>query len=280
MNNVFEFIQKRFGDIDFTQTGLMDAVTNWQLSFSDPATPIMEGINAFHNHIFYFMTGIGTFVFWLLSLCIILFKQKEDVPASGDKIDNFTHSTSLEIIWTLVPAIILMFIAIPSFALLYSMDELLDPAFTFKTIAHQWYWSYEYSNHYGVHFQFDSYMLEESALPVGGLRLLEVDNRVLLPEQNYIRFLVTSADVLHSWAVPSFGIKLDACPGRLNQTSIFINREGTFYGQCSEICGINHGFMPIVVTSLKVPDFLEWYNGVLLWLLANSDFSELSENEE
>ena len=274
------FIFIFFNFLVFNSISFLDAPLNYQIGLQEPATPIMEGINSFHNHIFYFMVGIGTFVFWLLTLCIVLFKQKEDVPASSDKIDNFTHSTSLEIIWTLVPAVILMLIAIPSFALLYSMDELLDPAFTFKTIAHQWYWSYEYSNHYGVHFQFDSYMLEESALPVGGLRLLEVDNRVLLPEQNYIRFLVTSADVLHSWAVPSFGIKLDACPGRLNQTSLYINREGTFYGQCSEICGINHGFMPIVVTSLKVPDFLEWYNGVLLWLLANSDFSDLSENEE
>merc|ERR1711879_845124 len=109
----------------------------------------------------------------------------------------------------------------------------------------------------------------------GSLRLLEVDNRVLLPEQNYIRFLVTSADVLHSWAVPSFGIKLDACPGRLNQTALYINREGTFYGQCSELCGINHGFMPIAVSSLPVSDFLEWYNGMLVWLLANEDFEEI-----
>jgi len=266
--------------IFFNSFSLLDAPLNYQIGLQEPATPIMEGINSFHNHILYFMIGIGTFVFWLLGLCIVQFKQKEEEPASMDTIDNFTHSTSLEIIWTLIPAVVLMLIAIPSFALLYSMDELLDPTFTFKAIGHQWFWSYEYSNHYGVHFQFDSYMLQEDALPMGGLRLLEVDNRILLPEQNYIRFLVTSSDVLHSWAVPSFGIKLDACPGRLNQTSLYISREGTFYGQCSEICGINHGFMPIVVTSLKVSDFLEWYNGVLLWLLANGDFNELIDAEE
>lgn len=279
--NKFFFVLFFLNMLVFNAISFLDAPLNYQIGLQEPATPIMEGINSFHNHIFYFMVAIGTFVFWLLSLCIILFKQKEDIPASSSmKIDNFTHSTSLEIVWTLIPAVILMFIAIPSFALLYSMDELLDPAFTFKAIGHQWYWSYEYSNHYGVHFQFDSYMLDENILPIGGLRLLEVDNRILLPEQNYIRFLVTSADVLHSWAVPSFGIKLDACPGRLNQTSLYINREGTFYGQCSEICGINHGFMPIVVTSLKVSEFLEWYNGILLWLLTNSDFTDLLTNEE
>ena len=253
-----------------------DAPFYYQIGMQEPASPVMEGINSFHNHIFNFLVAVACFVFWLLTMVIVKFKEKSSVEGVElIQVDNFTHSTSLEIVWTLIPAIILMFIAVPSFTLLYSMDELLDPAFTFKAIGHQWYWTYEYSNHYGVHFQFDSYMLQEDALPMGGLRLLEVDNRILLPEQNYLRFLVTAADVLHSWAVPSLGIKLDACPGRLNQTALYISREGTFYGQCSEICGINHGFMPIVVTSLKVPDFLEWYNGVLVWLLSNSDFMEL-----
>jgi len=152
-------------------------------------------------------------------------------------------------------------VAIPSFALLYSMDEVIDPIITLKVIGNQWYWSYEYSDNLEFSDEpliFDSYMIQEDDLAIGQFRLLEVDNRVLVPTNSHIRVLITASDVLHSWAIPSLGIKLDACPGRLNQTSMFIKREGVFYGQCSEICGVNHAFMPIVVEAVSLEDYLTW----------------------
>jgi cytochrome c oxidase subunit 2 len=242
---------------------LNDAAEPWQLGFQDPATPIMEGIINFHNHIMFFLVVIGIFVMWLLGRCVSIYSEE-----NNNTVDNFTHSTALEIIWTVVPAIILMVIAIPSFALLYSMDEMLDPAITLKVVGHQWYWSYEYSdyNHFtedqeGINF--DSYMIAEEDLTVGSFRLLEVDHRVVLPVNTHIRVLVTAADVLHSWAVPSFGVKVDACPGRLNQTSIFIKRPGVFYGQCSEICGPNHGFMPIAIEAVSLEEYTGWLESKL-----------------
>ena len=156
----------------------------------------------------------------------------------------------------------------PSFALLYSLDELLDPQITLKIVGHQWYWSYEYSDYLTSHsdegFGFDSYLIGTDDLTIGAFRLLEVDNRVILPINTHIRLLVSAADVLHSWAVPSFGVKVDACPGRLSQASLFLKREGVFYGQCSEICGINHGFMPIVVKSVSISEYLIWLSVKLL----------------
>jgi len=155
-----------------------------------------------------------------------------------------------------------MFVAVPSFALLYSIDEILDPAVTLKVVGHQWYWSYEYSDYTsedGETINFDSYMIPEDDLAdPGQLRLLEVDNRVILPINTHIRVVITAADVLHCWGIPSFAMKVDACPGRLNQTSLFIKRVGTFYGQCSEICGVNHGFMPIVVEGVELEDYVTW----------------------
>lgn len=174
---------------------------------------------------------------------------------------KFTHSSLLEIVWTIIPAFILLLIAVPSFALLYSLDELIDPSVTIKIIGHQWYWSYEISDFLSLNGEsllFDSYMTATNDLTRGAFRLLEVDQRVVLPVDTHIRLLVTAADVLHSWAVPSFGIKIDACPGRLSQGSLFIKREGVFYGQCSEICGTNHGFMPIVVKGVIIDYFVSW----------------------
>ena len=141
------------------------------------------------------------------------------------------------------------------------MDEVIDPIITLKVIGNQWYWSYEYSDNLEFSDEsliFDSYMVQEDDLLIGQFRLLEVDNRVIVPTNSHIRVLITASDVLHSWAIPSLGIKLDACPGRLNQTSMFIKREGVFYGQCSEICGVNHAFMPIVVEAVSLEDYLTW----------------------
>lgn len=246
-----------------------DAPEPWQLGLQDPATPIMESISFFHNFLMMFLLAIGVFVTWFLASLVYLFSE-----GRGSKLENFSHDSLLETFWTIVPAIILLFISIPSFALLYSLDELIHPLATLKVIGHQWYWSYEYSDCYrfisegekldsaedsdSTVLRFDSYMLATHDLTRGALRLLEVDNRCVLPIQTHIRLVVTAADVLHSWAVPSFGIKIDACPGRLSQGSLFIKREGVYYGQCSEICGLNHGFMPIVVRGVLADDFSSW----------------------
>jgi cytochrome c oxidase subunit 2 len=238
----------------------MDVAEPWQINFQDPATPVLEGIIDFHNDLMILLTVIGVMVFWVLGRCISLFENNPNPT-------NIVHGTTLEMIWTIIPAVILMFVAVPSFALLYSMDEILDPAVTLKVVGHQWYWSYEYSDYTsseGESINFDSYMIPEEDLTAQGpLRLLEVDNRIVLPINTHIRVIVTAADVLHCWAIPSFAMKIDACPGRLNQTSLFIKRAGIFYGQCSEICGVNHGFMPIVVEGVELEDYISWISNKL-----------------
>ena len=243
---------------DIVQTvALSDAAEPWQLGFQDPATPIMEGIIEFHNNLMFFITLIAVFTTWVLGRCLYFYNS-----TAHKKSELFTHSTPLEIVWTIVPALILLVIAVPSFALLYSMDEMIDPGLTLKVIGHQWYWSYEYSDFTSFDesnaLNFDSYMLPLEDLSVGPLRLLEVDNRVILPIDTHVRVIVSAADVLHSWAIPSFGIKVDACPGRMNHASMFIKREGVYYGQCSEICGVNHGFMPIVVRAVTLEQYIAW----------------------
>ena len=233
-----------------------DASERWQLGLQDPATPSAEGMIYFHEYILALLILIGCVVFYVMAQSIIDFNEK-----NNSKVNKFTHSSVLEIIWTILPAVILIILAIPSFALLYSLDEIIDPTVTLKVVGHQWYWSYELSDFnydYNSNLNFDSYMTATNELQKGHFRLLEVDNRVLLPVNTHIRLLVTAADVLHSWAVPSFGIKIDACPGRLSQGSIFLKREGFYYGQCSEICGVNHGFMPIVVRGVKIDAYTSW----------------------
>lgn len=180
--------------------------------------------------------------------------------------EKIIHGTTIEIAWTIAPSLVLVFIAIPSFALLYSLDEVVDPAVTIKTIGHQWYWSYEYSDYNQMDDQtiaFDSYMIPDDELDVGQLRLLEVDNRVVVPVNTHIRMIISAADVLHSWAVPSLGVKCDAIPGRLNQVPMFIKREGVFHGQCSELCGTNHAFMPIVVEAVSLENYIAWVTSKL-----------------
>jgi cytochrome c oxidase subunit 2 len=234
-----------------------DAAESWQMNSQDPATPMFEGMIFFHNYLLFFIIFIGVAVMVLLYKIVVTFSMETN-PIS----DKFTHSSLLEIVWTIIPAIILLLIAIPSFALLYSLDELIDPVLTLKIIGHQWYWSYEYSDYVtlegGDTLAFDSYMVAGEDLLKGSFRLLEVDNRIVLPVNSHIRLLVTAADVLHCWTIPSFGVKVDACPGRLSQASLFIKREGVYYGQCSEICGVNHGFMPIVVKGVSVDQFTNW----------------------
>jgi len=210
----------------------LDAAVPWQMGFQDPATPVMEGIINFHHDLLFFLILIVISVTWVLIRCIFFFNEN-----INKKAETFVHGTILEIVWTITPAIILIIIAIPSFSLLYAMDEVIDPILTLKVIGNQWYWSYEYSDVIDESIFFDSYMVLEE-----------------------VRVIITATDVLHCWAIPSLGIKLDACPGRLNQTSMYIKREGVFYGQCSEICGINHGFMPIVVEVVSLDDYITWFN--------------------
>jgi len=235
------------------ETAYTDAPVQNQIAFQDPATPVMEAIIDLHNDVFFFLIVILTSVSWVMLRTLWKFNEKRHL-----RVVNFTHNTMLEIVWTVTPALILIVIAIPSFALLYSMDELIDPAITIKAIGHQWYWSYEYSDYRYNTINFDSYMIPEEDLEEGQLRLLEVDNRIIVPTDTHIRVLTTSTDVIHSWAVPSLGVKVDAVPGRLNQASMYIQREGVYYGQCSEICGVNHGFMPIVVQAVSTYDYLIW----------------------
>jgi cytochrome c oxidase subunit 2 len=232
-----------------------DYAQPWQYGFQDPASPIMEGIIDLHHDIMFFLTIICIFVLYMLMRTLFLFL------ASKKNYIKIVHGTIIEIVWTITPSLVLAVIAIPSFALLYSMDEVIDPAITLKAIGHQWYWSYEYSDYKtsaNESIAFDSYMIPEDELEEGQLRLLEVDNPIYLPVNTHIRLLITSEDVLHSWAMPSLGIKVDACPGRLNQTAIFINRQGTYYGQCSELCGVNHGFMPICLKAVSLEDYISW----------------------
>ncbi len=308
-----------------------DHTDSWRVSFQDPTTPIAYGIIKLHDHIMFFLAVILFVVGYLLFSTYSKFYyggMNSDLPESKDislfssliskykdnlffnvknRTYNINHGTTIEIIWTILPAFVLLFIAIPSFALLYAMDEIIDPVLTVKVIGHQWYWSYEYSDYSVVYankltdydsidrfatlemmykdmgylknrsllsylytpvvipettIKFDSYMIHEAELNTGDLRLLKTDMPLFLPKNTHIRLLITSSDVLHSWAVPSFGVKVDAVPGRLNQTSLYLKNTGTFYGQCSELCGVNHAFMPIEV---YVVNPIYFYNYVYIY---------------
>nr|YP_009487591.1 cytochrome c oxidase subunit II [Anopheles atacamensis]AWB98162.1 cytochrome c oxidase subunit 2 [Anopheles atacamensis] len=216
------------------------------LGLQDSSSPLMEQLNFFHDHTLLILTMITILVGYIMSM--LMFNQFTN--------RFLLHGQTIEIIWTVLPAIILMFIALPSLRLLYLMDEINTPSITLKSIGHQWYWSYEYSDF--LNLEFDSYMIPTNELDLNGFRLLDVDNRIVLPMNNQIRILVTATDVLHSWTVPSLGVKVDATPGRLNQLNFLINRPGLFFGQCSEICGANHSFMPIVIESIPMNFFIKW----------------------
>ena len=216
------------------------------LGFQDRASPLIEQLIFFHDHIILILILIITFVGYILSTVLL-----------NSFINRYMleHQT-IEIIWTAIPAIILIFIALPSLRLLYLLDEVNRPTITLKTIGHQWYWRYEYSDF--LHLEFDSYMVPSNELESSGFRLLDVDNRTVLPINTQIRIIIRAADVIHSWTVPALGVKADAIPGRLNQVRFLINRPGLFFGQCSEICGANHRFIPIVIESVSTNSFLNW----------------------
>nr|QFQ51705.1 cytochrome c oxidase subunit II [Psorodonotus venosus] len=222
------------------------------LNLQNSASPLMEQLIFFHDHTLFILLMITILVAYIMSSLIF---------------NKFTHrylleGQTIEVIWTILPALTLIFIALPSLRLLYLLDESMDPLITVKTVGHQWYWSYEYTD-FTTPYEFDSYMLPQNEMPLDGFRLLDVDNRTILPMNTQIRMLITAADVLHSWTVPALGVKVDATPGRLNQTSFFMNRPGLFYGQCSEICGANHSFMPIVIESVNMSSFIKWINNTM-----------------
>jgi len=260
------------------RVAFLDAPEPWGINFQDPASPIAQGIQDLHHDIMFFLTVIAIFTFWMLGRTIWFFTAEKNPKPS-----MIIHGQTLEIVWTVVPSIILLILAIPSFALLYSMDEVVHPAVTLKVTGNQWYWNYEYSDYASSNddsIVFDSYMIPEEDLEEGQLRLLEVDNRVILPVQTHIRLLITGRDVIHNWAIPSLGVKCDGLPGRLNQASLFIKREGLFYGQCSELCGVNHGFMPIVVEGVPLKDYLAWIDSKMDDGIEAEPVEEVSEELE
>jgi cytochrome c oxidase subunit 2 len=229
------------------------------IGFQDPATPLMEGIIALHSDMWSIMLFVAGFVLTL----IIYTLRSFHAHSISYKIH---HHNLIEIIWTTIPAVILCAIAIPSFTLLYSLDEVTNPSLTVKAIGRQWNWQYEYGdycNELTDTISFDSNMLYDDELSYDNLRLLDVDNRLVLPVNQHIRLLTTASDVIHSFAVPSLGLKLDAIPGRLNQTMLFIKRQGVFYGQCSELCGTGHSMMPIAVEAVTHQDYVNWINAKL-----------------
>lgn len=227
----------------------------WQLNFQDAASPVMEGLHDMHTLLLYIITGIAVAVFLLLGYIFYRFHHHRNPTPM-----TFTSCPTLEIIWTIVPVIILVVIGIPSIRLLHKMEAPQNVEMTIKAVGHQWYWSYEYpdAKNEGQHFEFDSYMIEQKDLKPGQLRLLDVDNPMVVPVDTVIRVLITAVDVLHSFAVPSLGIKRDAVPGRVNETWFSIKKPGTYYGQCSELCGAKHGFMPIAVKAVSKEEYQEW----------------------
>ena len=238
-------------------TGLSGAVafaaepTPWQLGLQDPVTPVMERITDFHNLLLVIIVLITIFVFALLAYTVVKFSAKNNPNPS-----KTTHNTTIEVIWTVVPVIILVIIAVPSFKLLYFSDVQPRADMTIKAIGSQWFWTYEYPDH--GKFSFDANMIADEDLKPGQKRLLETDTSVVVPVNATVRVQVTAADVLHAWAIPAFGVKIDAIPGRLNETWFKSTKEGTFYGQCSELCGIRHGFMPIKVEVVSKAKFDAW----------------------
>ena len=216
------------------------------LGFQNRVSPLIEQLIFFHDHAMLVLILITTLVGYIIAS---LFFNKF--------INRYLlENQTIEIIWTILPAIILIFIALPSLRLLYLLDEVNTPKVTFKAIGHQWYWRYEYSDFKQV--EFDSYIIPSTDLSDRGFRLLDVDNRTVLPINTQIRALISAADVIHSWTVPALGVKADAIPGRLNQIRFYLNRPGLFFGQCSEICGANHSFIPIVVERVSTDTFVNW----------------------
>ena len=240
--------------IGMTPPAFAEFAKDWQLGLQAPVTPVMERITSFHDILLWIIIAISAFVLVLLLYVMWRFSEGRNPNPT-----RTTHNTTVEILWTVIPVIILVVIAVPSFKLLYLGDVVPKADLTIKAIGHQWYWAYEYPDN--GNFTFDATMIEdeaELAKTKNKLRLLETDNSVVVPVDTTVRVIVTASDVLHAWAIPAFGVKLDAVPGRLNETWFKATKTGTYYGQCSELCGVRHGFMPIRVEVVSKEDYQAW----------------------
>jgi cytochrome c oxidase subunit 2 len=235
----------------FAGTALATQPQPWQLGFQPSASPIQDEIDWFHDMLLVIITLITVFVLALLLYTMVRFRASANPNPS-----KTAHHTGLEIVWTVVPILILAVIAVPSFKLIYFTDKAPDAEFTLKVTGHQWYWTYQYPDH--GDFQFDSYMVQDKDLKPGQPRLLEVDNRVVVPTGTRIRVVIHGADVIHSWYVPALGTQKYAMPGRINEIWMMANKPGVYYGQCNQICGVNHAYMPIAVESVDKPTFERW----------------------
>ena len=236
-----------------------DIAEPWQKRFQDAACDLMFKIRVLHDQIMFYIILILAILTWLILKIALTFSSKN--KSISHKFSN--RGTTIETIWTVVPIIILLLIAFPSFKLLYLTDEILNPQITLKIVARQWYWSYQYSDYdfkNNEFLSFDSYMVNTNDLKQGGFRLLEVDNKIVLPIGSHVRIVVSSGDVIRCWTVPALGVKIDAVPGRLNQASFVINRTGLFFGACSEICGAQRAYMPINLQSVKLDSYISWIN--------------------
>ncbi len=230
---------------------LADKPVPWQMNFQEAATPVAEKLHELHNWLLVVITVITLFVMGLLLYVMVRFRESRNpVPSKT------AHHTMIEVLWTVVPVLILVGIAIPSFRLLYLQDRIENADMTIKAIGRQWYWSYEYPDH--GNFTFDAYMVKDADLKPGQMRLLEVDNAVVVPVDTNVRLYTTASDVLHAWTIPAFGIKIDAVTGRLNESWFRVTKPGTYYGQCSELCGVGHAFMPITVRAVSKAEFDQW----------------------
>ncbi len=252
-----------FGGAAYAADGI---AVDWQLGFQDAVTPVMREINSFHNFILYIITAISIFVLGLLVWVMIKFNAKANPTPS-----KTTHNALIEVLWTVVPILILLVIAIPSFRLLYLQRDIPQADMTIKATASQWLWSYEYPDH--DELAFDAQMVEDEDLEPGQPRLLTTDNAVVVPVNATVRVIVTANAVMHNWAMPAFGVKMDAIPGRLNETWFRAERTGMFYGQCSELCGIRHAFMPINVKVVSEAEFKEWL------VKAKEEFASTDDNK-
>lgn len=230
------------------------AARNWQLGFQEAVTPVMRFATTFHNLLLVIIFLITIFVLALLLFVVVRFSEKRNPTPS-----KTTHNSIIEVLWTAVPVLILVVIAIPSFRLLFLTDQTVDADMTIKAIGRQWYWTYEYPDH--GDFAFDAFIVADEDLQPGQLRLLETDNRLVVPVGKKVRVLTTSSDVLHAWAMPAFGIKMDSVPGRANETWFQVDKPDVYYGQCSELCGAGHGFMPITIEAVSEAAFDAWVAG-------------------
>ena len=233
------------------QTSFANQPNEWQLGFQNAASESMREIVAFHNNLLLpIIIAISVFVLFLMLYACVRFRASANPNPS-----KRTHNVTVEVLWTLIPCLILIVMAVPSFKILYKQDAIPKADLTIKAIGYQWYWGYEYPDENII---FDSYMIEEEDLKANQPRLLAVDNEVVVPVNKVVKVLITANDVLHAWALPSFGVKRDAVPGRINETWFKAEKEGTYYGQCSELCGIKHAFMPITVKVVSEEEYQEW----------------------